>query len=364
MQSQPNSLPGRHQAAVAAATAAFWTSYMFSCRDIGTAELDDALNEEFKQLAGRVASKWLSPQVDMADIENDLDTQHQLRDMAMNVAINHNLPEGVHDVYCNSWQQEGLTFSQDMYVSMPGDDPESEETTALRFEVQLAPTGETLNVSVTCPETGVSIEDMVKDVSGRKRYGQVSWSVADIQSLAPGLSDEDALAWLVLNDDKIKETIVQDGWNALEVMLQCDGIDLSSSDEDDDDDATSEPSSSASTEATGDRVDAEVWHDLHVMKVAFDAVAWLRAASQAELTQLARDGWCMAESADAVALAAEGYAPAVKDFFSGLHTINDNRSPSEERVGFECRVDAEQALAWLDVNRPELAPIIRAEDEA
>jgi hypothetical protein len=104
---------------------------------------------------------------------------------------------------------------------------------------------------------------------------------------------------------------------------------------------------------------AVAWDDHHVYEVDFDAQRWFTQASDNEILALAAAGWGRAEAADRVALFFEA-EPPVSDVFTFVHAMNGRR----DAPGFECDVDDEDAMDWLDVHRPELARKVRDGAEA
>lgn len=96
---------------------------------------------------------------------------------------------------------------------------------------------------------------------------------------------------------------------------------------------------------------AEVHSDDYAMQIHFNAVSWLRTASDAAIRALAACDWGGDYPADAVARDLADQNADLEQFF---------RFEAYRRVGFECHVDAADALAWLAVHRPplyrELAP--------
>jgi hypothetical protein len=64
------------------------------------------------------------------------------------------------------------------------------------------------------------------------RYAEVSWTAADVQTLAPKLSETEAEDWLARNEKYICDRLTEIGWDVISTFLSMDGIDTSS-DEDD-----------------------------------------------------------------------------------------------------------------------------------
>lgn len=101
-------------------------------------------------------------------------------------------------------------------------------------------------------------------------------------------------------------------------------------------------------------VRAEVWSDDHVHNIQFDAVEWLQQASDEEILALAEMNWSGGYEADAVAR-----------FFEDSHEEIERLMVNcqEHGTGFECRVDAEAALKWLQDNRPQLYGQVKKSQE-
>ena len=56
------------------------------------------------------------------------------------------------------------------------------------------------------------------------KFAQVSWTAADVLKLAPGLTEDQAEAWLEHNGKYILERMTLEGWGAMEALLAQDGI--------------------------------------------------------------------------------------------------------------------------------------------
>lgn len=107
-------------------------------------------------------------------------------------------------------------------------------------------------------------------------------------------------------------------------------------------------------------IPAECHSDDHRVEIDFDAVDWFRQASAEEIADLADCEWGGDMPADEVAR-----------FFSGNVTgrlfkyldFDPVMSFSDDKVGFECHVDDEAAIAWLKANRPECVPADYRDDD-
>jgi hypothetical protein len=59
-----------------------------------------------------------------------------------------------------------------------------------------------------------------------KKYAEISWTVFDVQTLAPSLTDEQAKDWLANNQNHIQDRLIEKGWDVIEDLLSSDGISL------------------------------------------------------------------------------------------------------------------------------------------
>jgi len=99
------------------------------------------------------------------------------------------------------------------------------------------------------------------------------------------------------------------------------------------------------------RVPAECHSDDHACDVTFDAAPWLKKAITKDIINLAKCGWGGDYAADQVALDMAGKVEAIADMFKYIEARN---RVNKEHIGFECRVEEEEARAWLKVNRPRV----------
>ena len=108
---------------------------------------------------------------------------------------------------------------------------------------------------------------------------------------------------------------------------------------------------------------AEVHSDDYVFEIDFDAGPWFACADDEEIIALAKCGWGGDYPADAVAIGMTE-VPAIAEMFHYLERIADLRS-HKDMSGFECHVNEEDALKWLEEeNRPDLLDQVKAmEDE-
>jgi hypothetical protein len=103
-------------------------------------------------------------------------------------------------------------------------------------------------------------------------------------------------------------------------------------------------------------ISAEAHSDNHASEVRFNAAPFFEQASDEEILALAKCDWGGDYPADRVAeFMADGCAD-LRDMFryvEAAHKVKD--------MGFECHVDEDDAMRWLDQNWPELAAKIREE---
>lgn len=103
-------------------------------------------------------------------------------------------------------------------------------------------------------------------------------------------------------------------------------------------------------------IKAETYSDDHAAEVNFDATAWFEQATDEEILELARVDWGGDYEADDVARFFEDKVPAVDAMFTYIQAYN--RVAEGDSIGFECRVDADDALAWIREYRPHLIPAL------
>lgn len=100
-------------------------------------------------------------------------------------------------------------------------------------------------------------------------------------------------------------------------------------------------------------VTAELVSDDHVQRASFDCQDWFKQATDEDILELAREGYAHDFTSDNVAQFFNGSNPDVKQVFDYLDSIKD--VPSKKDVnGFGCTVNEDQAVAWVDANRPQL----------
>lgn len=116
-----------------------------------------------------------------------------------------------------------------------------------------------------------------------------------------------------------------------------------------------------SEETTPLTISAEVHTDCRSAEAKFDATRWFEQASDEEILQLAECGWGGEYPADEVAefFSDSKLDEKVVEVFHVLHILRRSKE-----MGFECNVNKEEAMVWLQQNRPYLAAIIQNQDEA
>lgn len=103
-------------------------------------------------------------------------------------------------------------------------------------------------------------------------------------------------------------------------------------------------------------VRAKTFSDDYRFEVSFDAAAWFAQASDDEITGLKSIGWAGDEASDAVALHFESSNSDIADMLDYCRASQTGRM--RDGVGFECKVDGDEALDWLKWHRPELHAIM------
>jgi DNA-directed RNA polymerase subunit RPC12/RpoP len=107
----------------------------------------------------------------------------------------------------------------------------------------------------------------------------------------------------------------------------------------------------------GASISAECRSDDLVVEVEFNAAQWFEQANGEQIVALARCGWGDDYPADVVAQYMAEHSGGVRRLFQYLDIIADG--PTD--TGFECRVNNEEAMAYLAEHRPELHELITRE---
>jgi hypothetical protein len=53
----------------------------------------------------------------------------------------------------------------------------------------------------------------------KETFAEVAWTVEDIQTLRPEMTDEEAAQWLESNQKYIRDRLVELGWDVIESLL-------------------------------------------------------------------------------------------------------------------------------------------------
>jgi hypothetical protein len=116
----------------------------------------------------------------------------------------------------------------------------------------------------------------------------------------------------------------------------------------------------------GPRVTAKFYSDDHNAEAEFDAAPWLAQASDDAIREVAGDGWGASFSTDAIAEFMSDHDPGVSRVYEYLgitHEYNIKMPYSKESVGSTCRVDEDEALAWLKENKLHIYEELTADRE-
>lgn len=97
-------------------------------------------------------------------------------------------------------------------------------------------------------------------------------------------------------------------------------------------------------------VQAEVHNDSHSMTVDFNAAAWFAQACDKDILELSKIGWRGDYAADAVAEYFESSNGDIAALFSYCRATHNTR----RHEGFECSVNEDDAVKWLETHRPAL----------
>lgn len=91
---------------------------------------------------------------------------------------------------------------------------------------------------------------------------------------------------------------------------------------------------------------AETHTDDRTFEIDFDATPWFEQATPQEIVDLLNCDWGGGYAADAVAEFFNGTNQEITNMFHYIYSLKG------ADVGFECHVDEDDAVAWLDQNRP------------
>lgn len=98
-----------------------------------------------------------------------------------------------------------------------------------------------------------------------------------------------------------------------------------------------------------DAVVARVWSDDKVFNIKFDAVPWLKEASDSDISDLYQVGFSRDYPADKVARFMEERSTEIAGMFQYIEVLRGKKD-----IGFDVEVNAEQMLLWLKLNKPQL----------
>ena len=106
------------------------------------------------------------------------------------------------------------------------------------------------------------------------------------------------------------------------------------------------------------RIEAEVHDDARLNLIVFDAGAWFNQASDQEIFDLHEIGWGGDEAADVVAL----FFEETNEDIGALIVFCRSTQGTHNALGFECSVNADNAMDWLKQNRHGLWARLLCED--
>ena len=107
--------------------------------------------------------------------------------------------------------------------------------------------------------------------------------------------------------------------------------------------------SSGNHEIGRDAVVARVWSDDNVFDIKFDAVPWLREASDKDIVDLYQINFSRDYPADKVAQFMADRDERIAGLFKYLDALSGGKG-----MGFDVEVNADQMLLWLKLNKPRL----------
>jgi len=106
------------------------------------------------------------------------------------------------------------------------------------------------------------------------------------------------------------------------------------------------------------KIQAEAHTDDRVCEIAFDAAPYFEHVDAEDLLKLAVSGWSNGYEADSVAIYCSLHGGALADMFTYMRLRR-----KVESIGFECSVNSDHAMRWLDKYRPDVAECIRRETQ-
>ena len=109
---------------------------------------------------------------------------------------------------------------------------------------------------------------------------------------------------------------------------------------------------------SGADIKATCSSDDRAINIDFDATAWFEQASEDEIMALADCDWGGHYPADKVAY--HYRQAATKDLFDYVETLSAYQNGNDQ-IGFECHVDQDDVMVWLQLNRVSLQEKIVAQ---
>ncbi len=107
--------------------------------------------------------------------------------------------------------------------------------------------------------------------------------------------------------------------------------------------------SNGDQEVRRDAVVARVWSDDKAFDIKFDAVPWLKEASDKDIVDLYQINFSRDYPADKVAQFMADHDERIAGLFKYLEALHGKGG-----MGFEVEVNADQMLLWLKLNKPRL----------
>lgn len=106
-------------------------------------------------------------------------------------------------------------------------------------------------------------------------------------------------------------------------------------------------------------ITCQAWSDCGRMRVTFDAVPYFRQCSASDVEALMMCGWRGDVASDEVAIFMADASDTCRSLFSFLEACPTQCNGDTN--GFECSVDEDAALSWLQEHRPQLiADVLRS----
>ncbi len=122
-----------------------------------------------------------------------------------------------------------------------------------------------------------------------------------------------------------------------------------------------EEESGTEEEPQGPAVAAEIHSDDRIYEVTFDARCWFAQATDEQILVLAEEDWGPGYASDEVGRSMADFDRKIAKLFDYLEHLRDVPSKRDES-GFCVTINEDQAMAWLDSQKPELAKKIQGKD--